>query len=161
MKEFGKIAAKSIGQRPSRHFLFVLCRRGNCACRVAGPVATAFLHGAIPGLAAYGTYDVTNLAAGHFHGPCRDDLRHLADGADRRRRMSRRQKFRLNRDFGMKDRVPIMNIGASRLGTKFELVKIVILSLTNVQNIHVTLIGIDIRLIVIDRRSSSRPACYD
>jgi len=35
-----------------------------------------------------------------------------------------------------------MNIGASRLGTKFELVKIVILSLTNVQNIHVTLVVI-------------------
>ncbi|PDS80993.1 hypothetical protein CO654_30250 [Rhizobium sp. L18] len=35
-----------------------------------------------------------------------------------------------------------MNIGASRLGTKFELVKIVILSLTNVQNIRVTLIVI-------------------
>ncbi|MBB4289191.1 hypothetical protein GGE16_001207 [Rhizobium leguminosarum] len=30
---------------------------------------------------------------------------------------------------------------ASRLGTKFKLVKIVILSLTNVQNIHVTLAG--------------------
>ncbi|TBY40956.1 hypothetical protein E0H54_31485 [Rhizobium leguminosarum bv. viciae] len=42
----------------------------------------------------------------------------------------------------MKARVPIMNIGASRLGTKFELVKIVILSLTNVQNIRVTLIVI-------------------
>ncbi|PDT21033.1 hypothetical protein CO674_24045 [Rhizobium hidalgonense] len=30
---------------------------------------------------------------------------------------------------------------ASRLGTNFKLVKIVILSLTNVQNIHVTLAG--------------------
>ncbi|MGZ2379412.1 uncharacterized protein YwlG (UPF0340 family) [Rhizobium brockwellii] len=40
----------------------------------------------------------------------------------------------------MKARVPIMNIGASRLGTKFKLVKIVILYLTNVQNIHVTLV---------------------
>ncbi|PDT05276.1 hypothetical protein EFR84_31855 [Rhizobium chutanense] len=50
----------------------------------------------------------------------------------------------------MKDRVPIVNIRASRLGTKFELVKIVILSLTNVQNIHVTLVGINIRLIVIE-----------
>uniref|UniRef100_UPI003F24291F hypothetical protein n=1 Tax=Rhizobium sp. F40D2 TaxID=3453141 RepID=UPI003F24291F len=42
----------------------------------------------------------------------------------------------------MNARVPITNIGASRLGTKFELVKIVILSLTNVQNIHVTFIVI-------------------
>ncbi|MDR9785538.1 DUF2177 family protein [Rhizobium redzepovicii] len=28
----------------------------------AGSIATAFLHGAILGLAAYGTYDITNLA---------------------------------------------------------------------------------------------------
>jgi hypothetical protein len=42
---------------------------------------------------------------------------------------------------GDESRVPIMNIWASRLGTKFELVKIVILYLTNVQNIHVTLVG--------------------
>ncbi|NKK93312.1 hypothetical protein GFL95_19100 [Rhizobium leguminosarum bv. viciae] len=35
-----------------------------------------------------------------------------------------------------------MNMKASRLGTKFELVKIGILYLTNVQNIHVTLVGI-------------------
>lgn len=112
----------------------------------AASIATAFLHGAILGLAAYGTHDITNLATlrnwpAARHEPGRHGLGHAADGADSRRRISRRQIFWLKREPGDKSLRPDNEHWASRLGTKFKLVKIVILYLTNVQNIHVTLVG--------------------
>lgn len=75
------------------------------------------------------------------HEPGRHGVRHGSDGADCRRRISRRQIFWLKREPGDENPCPDNGHQASRLGTKFRLVKIVILYLTNVQNIHVTLVG--------------------